>query len=64
MMQMIDAFGPQASPPPRAQKADSKPPCCCHQDMQALMRRAVLHSDGSVDYQIAWGCALCGRRIL
>jgi len=32
--------------------------------MQMLLRRAVLHSDGTVDFQSAWGCRLCGRRIL
>lgn len=64
MMQMSDAIGPQAVPPPRPLTADSHTPTCCRQDMQVLLRRAVLHSDGSVDFQIAWGCTLCGRRIL
>jgi len=63
MMQMSEAFRPQVAPP-QALNADSKTPSCCHQEMQILLRRAVLHSDGSVDFQIAWGCTLCGRRIL
>ena len=43
---------------------ERKAPTCCGQDMQLLLRRALLHSDGTVDYQSAWGCRNCGRRIL
>jgi len=41
-----------------------KPPRCCGHEMHALLRRAVLHSDGSVDFQSVWNCTICGRRIL
>jgi len=64
MMQMREASKPQVAPPPKAMNPDSKTPSCCQEDMQILLRRAVLHSDGSVDFQIAWGCSRCGRRIL
>ena len=39
-------------------------PKCCGQEMLLLLRRALLHSDGTVDFQAAWGCRICGRRIL
>jgi len=64
MMQISEPSTPQATPPPRALDSDSKAPTCCREDMQILLRRAVLHSDGEVDFQIAWGCRICGRRIL
>jgi len=61
------------SPPPaaivkpaplQAGAGEVKPPRCCGHEMNVLLRRAVLHSDGSVDFQSVWSCALCGRRIL
>jgi len=64
MMQTSEAWAPEVEPQPGALYRDKKPPSCCHREMQALLRRAVLHSDGSVDYQIVWGCGCCGRRIL
>jgi len=64
MMQMSEALGPKGAPLPGPPNDDRKTPSCCHQEMQVLLRRAVLHSDGSVDFQIAWGCSHCGRRIL
>jgi hypothetical protein len=32
--------------------------------MLVLLRRALLHRDGSVEFQEAWECHICGRRIL
>jgi hypothetical protein len=63
MVQVSQASGPQATPPPRFTLGANQPQCC-GQEMQILLRRAVLHSDGSVDFQTAWGCRHCGRRIL
>jgi hypothetical protein len=64
MVQLSEAHGPQATLPPQASKETPKTPHCCGQEMQILLRRALLHTDGSVDFQTAWGCRFCGRRIL
>jgi len=63
---MMQAIQVVASKPPLLQSkaGDSKLPSCCGREMQVLQRRAVLHSDGSVDYKTALGCECCGRRIL
>jgi hypothetical protein len=63
MMQTGQALGAKLAPPQHAVK-DSTTPRCCGEEMQLLLRRALLHSDGSVDFQAAWGCNKCGRRIL
>jgi len=63
MTHVSQASRPQATPPPRASR-ETHSPICCGQEMQILLRRAVLHSDGSTDFQTAWGCRHCGRRIL
>lgn len=63
MMQASQAVEPQAELALCA-SAERKNPKCCGQEMQLLLRRALLHSDGSVDFQSAWGCPICGRRIL
>jgi len=64
MVEMTQALRPQAAPPPKSLREESRSPHCCGQEMHILLRRAVLHSDGSVDFQTAWGCRCCGRRIL
>jgi hypothetical protein len=64
-MQLNDAFEVQASPAPLpGVNVEQKAPTCCDTEMQVLLRRAVLHSDGQVEFQIAWSCGRCGRRIL
>ena len=63
MLDVSQAPGTTAPSPVHPAK-DAKTPCCCGQEMQILLRRAVLHSDGSVDFRTAWGCPCCGRRIL
>jgi hypothetical protein len=32
--------------------------------MQVILRRALVHSDGNVEFQEALECRTCGRRIL
>jgi hypothetical protein len=63
MIQMTQGLGTVSAPPLNSAR-EGKTPKCCGQEMQILLRRAVLHSDGSVDFQAAWGCRCCGRRIL
>jgi hypothetical protein len=62
-MQVSQSVEPQSAPALSVPR-ERKNPKCCGQEMQLLLRRALLHSDGTVDYQAAWGCRLCGRRIL
>jgi len=64
MMQLSEALKQPIAAPLAKTTSESRTPSCCRQEMQVLLRRAVLHSDGSVDFQIAWGCSRCGRRIL
>jgi len=63
MMQVSQAVQPQTAPA-LCLTPERKNPICCGQEMQLLLRRALLHSDGTVDFQSAWGCPICGRRIL
>jgi len=63
MMETSPGLGAMANPPLHSGQ-HGKSPVCCGQEMHILLRRAVLHSDGSVDFQTAWGCICCGRRIL
>ncbi|HMD32838.1 MAG TPA: hypothetical protein VKG84_13070 [Candidatus Acidoferrales bacterium] len=63
MLQAGQAVGFKSAPP-QYKAGDSKAPHCCGQEMRLLLRRAVLHSDGSVDFKATWGCGNCGRRIL
>jgi len=63
MVEVSQAFEPQATPSTSTTLEDHAP-ICCGQEMHMLLRRAVLHSDGSVVFQAAWGCRICGRRIL
>jgi len=63
-MHATHAVRPQAAAPPKATREEPKCPKCCGQEMHVLLRRALLHSDGTVDFQTAWGCRFCGRRIL
>lgn len=39
-------------------------PICCKQEMQGLVRRAILHSDGSMIFCAVWCCGHCGRLLL
>ena len=64
MIETHQASQPKTAQPPRALHSEEMTPTCCHQEMQILLRRAVLYSDGRVDFQTAWGCSKCGRRIL
>ncbi len=41
-----------------------EPPICCQDDMYLLMRRAILHSNGEVDFTAVWHCLMCGRLVL
>jgi len=63
MLEVSQASEPQATPSTDT-TLDPHPPICCGQEMHMLLRRALLHSDGSVVLQAAWGCRICGRRIL
>jgi hypothetical protein len=63
MIQVSQPLGTQTAPA-LSLTPERKNPKCCGQEMQLLLRRALLHSDGTVDYQAAWGCRICGRRIL
>ncbi|HKO03672.1 MAG TPA: hypothetical protein VJW51_02930 [Candidatus Acidoferrales bacterium] len=63
MFNVSQAVEPQATRQTSA-TLEPNPPQCCGQEMHMLLRRAVLHSDGSVVLKAAWGCRLCGRRIL
>ena len=47
-----------------AAKRGYKVPRCCGQEMNVLLRRALVHRDGTVHFQEAWECRTCGRRIL
>ncbi len=40
------------------------PPTCCKDKMFMLMRRAILHSNGQVDFSAVWHCLMCGRMVL
>jgi len=61
---MLQAGQAIESLPPQIPLGSAKTPRCCGQEMQVLLKRALLHSDGTVDFQAAWGCSCCGRRIL
>jgi hypothetical protein len=63
MIQLGQSVGPK-SPPKQNAVGDAKSPRCCGQEMYVLLKRAVLHSDGTVDFRVVWGCSDCGRRIL
>jgi len=63
MVNVGQSLEPQATPLITAM-LELSPPQCCGQEMHMLLRRAVLHSDGSVVMKAAWGCRQCGRRIL
>ena len=39
-------------------------PICCQHAMEQIVRRAILHSDGSVVYCGVWNCGACGRLLL
>lgn len=39
-------------------------PICCKQEMQDLVRRAILRADGSVVFCAVWECLNCGRLLL
>jgi hypothetical protein len=40
-----------------------QPPTCCKDKMFMLMRRAILHSNGKVDFSAVWHCLMCGRLV-
>jgi hypothetical protein len=62
-MVQVSETQPQATPALYLTRERANPKCC-GQEMQLLLRRALLHSDGTVDFQATWGCIMCGRRIL
>ena len=39
-------------------------PICCKQQMQDMVRRAILRSDGTLVYCCVWHCVNCGRLLL
>ena len=39
-------------------------PICCKQQMQDMVRRAILRSDGTLVYCCVWHCGHCGRLLL
>ncbi len=54
MMQVSQNVQPQ-TPTAVCMTQERKNPKCCGQEMRLLLRRALLHSDGTVDFQAAWG---------
>lgn len=52
---------------PQAQKtrpASAGAPICCKRQMQKLVRRAILRSDGTVRFCAVWSCSCCGMLLL
>ena len=39
-------------------------PICCRREMQEVVRRAILRSDGKVVFCAVWECLNCGRMLL
>ena len=39
-------------------------PICCKREMFEMIRRAILHSDGSLVFCSVWHCLNCGRLLL
>lgn len=50
-------------PPAETKVPVPQAPTCCKDKMFMLMRRAILHSNGKVDFSSVWHCLLCGRLV-
>ena len=50
-------------PPTEANIPVPHAPTCCKDKMFRLMRRAILHSNGQVDFCSVWHCLMCGRLV-
>lgn len=48
----------------KAPNFQNQGPICCKQQMQDMVRRAILHSDGTLVYCCVWHCVNCGRLLL
>jgi hypothetical protein len=54
---------PEDQPTAELRVPTPHPPTCCKDKMIMLIRRAILHSDGQVDFASVWNCQLCGRLV-
>jgi len=39
-------------------------PICCKREMYEMVRRAILRSDGTLNFCSVWHCLNCGRLLL
>jgi len=53
----------EQQPPTITKVPAPQPPTCCKDKMFRLMRRAILHSNGKVDFSTVWHCLMCGRLV-
>ena len=53
----------EAQPAAELRVPTPQPPTCCKDKMFMLIRRAILHSDGQVDFAAVWHCQMCGRLV-